>query len=309
MRYSKGVMSYGRAISSVGAICLFLAPFAHADVKHVVARGHTIDAISRRYHVPAKTIMDANHITDPRHLKVGDVLTIPGVTPPPGKEPQLKTEPTKEKPAAKPAKMPTYAAASKTPGVLHVRRIATAEDFAVRVSDRRGRMPPTTLKTMETMLRHPSGQTHPIDARLVALMGIVSDHFGGRKIEVISGFRPYSPTQYTPHSNHNIGYAVDFRVSGVPNEVVRDFCRTLHNTGVGYYPSSTFVHLDARAAPAFWIDYSKPGEPPRYNAPNLDPDEGASDVAADVHLSGGPDPDEGGSTATPDEIVFPRLSL
>ena len=61
--------------------------------------------------------------------------------------------------------------------------------------------------------------------------------------------------------DHN-GKAVDFRVTGVPNEVVRDFCRTLKNTGCGYYPNSTFVHLDVRESSAFWIDYSKPGEPP-----------------------------------------------
>ena len=74
------------------------------------------------------------------------------------------------------------------------------------------------------------------------------------------------------------GKAIDFRVSGVPNEAVRDFCRTLKNTGCGYYPHSVFVHMDVRDASAFWIDYSKPGEAPRYNAPNVDADEGTSDV-------------------------------
>jgi uncharacterized protein YcbK (DUF882 family) len=186
--------------------------------------------------------------------------------------------------------------------VIHLHRLATNEDFSIRVADRRGRLPPTALKSFETVLRHPTGQTHPIDARLVALLGIVSDHFGGREIDVISGFRPFSPTQYTAHSNHNIGRAIDFRVAGVPNEVVRDFCRTLRNVGVGYYPNSVFVHLDVRATSAFWIDYSKPGEPPRYNAPNLDPDEGASDVSAEAHLGGAaPDPAAEGSNQTPVE--------
>ena len=59
------------------------------------------------------------------------------------------------------------------------------------------------------------------------------------------------------------GLVVDFRVVGVPNEAVRDFCRTLRNTGCGYYPNSVFVHMDTRDSSAFWIDYSKPGEPPR----------------------------------------------
>jgi Bacterial protein of unknown function (DUF882) len=111
----------------------------------------------------------------------------------------------------------------------------------------------------------------------------VSDHFGSRRLEIISGFRPYTSTQYTAHSNHNIGHAMDFRVVGVPNEVLRDYCRTLKNVGVGYYPNSTFVHLDVRSSSAFWIDYSRPGEPPRYNEANVDADEGTSDVSDDVH--------------------------
>jgi hypothetical protein len=87
------------------------------------------------------------------------------------------------------------------------------------------------------------------------------------------------------HSNHNVGKAIDFRVAGVPNEVLRDYCRTLKNVGVGYYPNSTFVHLDARATPTFWIDYSRPGEPPRYNSPNVDADEGTSDVTEEPHFT------------------------
>ena len=46
-------------------------------------------------------------------------------------------------------------------------------------------------------MRSSGNLAHPPDARLVSLLGIVSDHFGGRKIEVISGFRPYTPTQHT----------------------------------------------------------------------------------------------------------------
>lgn len=131
----------------------------------------------------------------------------------------------------------------------------------------------------------PDRADHFIDARLLALLGLVSNHFGSRRIDIISGFRPYSPTQYTAHSNHNVGHAVDFRIEGVPNEVVRDFCRTLHDVGVGYYPNSVFVHLDSRATSAYWVDFSHPGEAPKYDAPNPAIDEGASDVAGEVHVA------------------------
>jgi uncharacterized protein YcbK (DUF882 family) len=271
-----------RLVSSLAlssALVLFVS-FASADVQHVVGKGHTIEAISNRYHVPAKTIIEANHLKDVKRLRPGDVLTIP-------KAEAKKDEKRVDKKDAK-AKVATkepvsFVARPKTPGVVHLKRIASTEEADLRVTDGSGKVAAATLKSIEKLMRSQAGAAHPIEPRLVALLGVVSNHFGSRKIEIVSGFRPYSPTQYTAHSNHNHGKAIDFRVVGVPNEAVRDFCRTLRNTGCGYYPNSTFVHMDARESPAFWIDYSKPGEPPRYNAPNVDADEGTSDVQGDPH--------------------------
>lgn len=312
---------------------------ASADVTHVVGKGHTIDAIAARYHVTAKAITQANPNVNPKRLRIGETLTIPGVAPKGGDkttpvakaEGQAKAAPAGKTPgtsgapgasgaaasgnaahangrstvgatattAAKPEKTTgkdAYAGKSKHPGVVHLVRFGTGEEASVNVSAR-GKVPGAALEQFKKMMHSTSGQTHTPDARLVALLGIVSNHFGGKKIEIISGFRPFSPKQYTPHSNHNHGRAMDFRVQGVPNTVVRDFCRTLHDVGVGYYPNSVFVHLDVRSAPAFWIDYSKPGEPPRYHAPNVDADEGASDVHAEHPTLNGPPP--GSSTETP----------
>ena len=58
------------------------------------------------------------------------------------------------------------------------------------------------------------------------------------------------------------GLACDFRVVGVKNTELRDYLRhAFKHVGVGYYPNSSFVHLDVRqGASAFWIDYSGPGE-------------------------------------------------
>lgn len=109
-----------------------------------------------------------------------------------------------------------------------------------------------------------TGQHESIHDRLIKMLVKVSDHFGGRPIRVVSGFRPYSPLQYTPHSRHNLGHAADFLIPGVPNTSLRDFCMTLEDVGVGYYPNSTFVHLDVRQMATYWVDYSGPGEPPRY---------------------------------------------
>ena len=57
------------------------------------------------------------------------------------------------------------------------------------------------------------------------------------------------------------GLACDFRVEGVKTTELRDYLRkAFDKVGVGYYPNSTFVHLDVRKdRSAFWIDYSGPG--------------------------------------------------
>src|SRR5690242_7579822 len=72
-----------RASSSLVALAalaaaLVVPALAHADVQHTVGRGHTIEAIANRYHVSAKAILEANHLKDVKHLRVGEVLTIPG---------------------------------------------------------------------------------------------------------------------------------------------------------------------------------------------------------------------------------------
>lgn len=279
-------MRTGLPLSALVGATALLSSVASADVQHTVARGHTVEAIANRYHVSVRSIVEKNHLKDVKRLKVGDVLTIPNVDPPKKKATRDDKDAKKDRAKGKVGKggkaeratPPTYAAKPKTPGVVHVRRAGTSEEVDLRIADKSGKISAATLRSFEKMLRAPSGVSHPVEARLVSLLGLVSNHFGSRKIEVVSGFRPYAPAQYTAHSNHNHGKAIDFRVVGVPNDAVRDFCRTLRNVGCGYYPNSTFVHMDVRERSAFWIDYAKPGEPPRYNAPDVEADEGTSDV-------------------------------
>ncbi|MDB4941875.1 MAG: Ribonuclease [Labilithrix sp.] len=107
---------------------------------------------------------------------------------------------------------------------------------------------------------------HRVDERLAQRIQALADHFGkpgaAIKMSIVSGVRPTSVG-----SMHATGRAVDFRIEGTKNEDVVAFCKTLTDTGCGYYPNSSFVHLDVRdpgKGHVAWIDASGPGETPRY---------------------------------------------
>jgi Bacterial protein of unknown function (DUF882) len=107
-----------------------------------------------------------------------------------------------------------------------------------------------------------------VDPRLLERLAIVAEHFGKKgkttHVQLISGYRPTSAGSY-----HSTARALDFRIEGAKNEDVVAFCKTLPDTGCGYYPNSLFVHMDVRdhgAGHVSWIDASGPGESPRYVA-------------------------------------------
>lgn len=113
---------------------------------------------------------------------------------------------------------------------------------------------------------------HP---RLLWALQRLADEFPRRTMYLISGYRPLArvgggTTDDDGHGHRSLhadGRAIDLHVHGVPDEKVFEACRKLKDVGCGYYPNSTFVHVDVRRAhsgKAFWIDASAPGEPSRY---------------------------------------------
>jgi hypothetical protein len=100
-------------------------------------------------------------------------------------------------------------------------------------------------------------RVHP---ELLERIARIAEAFEGHTIEIQSGYRPNAPRT----SRHFHARAADLFVIGVPREQVRDLARTFDQTGVGWYPNSTFVHIDVREESEYWIDVSRPGESPRY---------------------------------------------
>jgi len=275
-----------RGAAWLAAVLIAFSPLyaGAAEIVHVVGKGQTLGRIAKRYRVSVDALREANSLRAGERIHPGLSLVIPEK----GKEgdaARKAAELGKKGKRGAPRAVPDEkgdAAFSRRPvrrGV--VRLVRGTERLEVQTLTRRGHLAPAALAGFSRILRfYPTGATLAMDARLAALVGQVSDHFHGQPLHVVSGFRPYSPVQYTAHSNHNVGRAMDFSVEGVPNTVVRDFCRTFRNAGVGYYPNSSFVHLDVRAAKAYWIDYSHPGEAPHYDSPTSQgtADESAGDV-------------------------------
>lgn len=233
-------MRFG-AIAALLTVVLGTQP-ARGDVTYLAEKGDTLLSIARRHHVSLRAVAQANHLKETAQPSIGQALVIPGHD-------------------RSPARVAERAAER---GTIHAER--AGEKVRIRVRDSSGHISDNALKAFQNLMRQ-GAASFPVDPRLLALVSVVSDHFGGRTLEVVSGYRTYTPTQFTPHSNHNLGRALDFKIDGVKNEDVWAYCRTFRNAGCGYYPNSGFVHLDVREAKASWIDRSLPGDPPQYDAP------------------------------------------
>jgi uncharacterized protein YcbK (DUF882 family) len=117
-----------------------------------------------------------------------------------------------------------------------------------------GRLEPEALRDIDRVLRdHRNGEVRPIDRRLLDLLDDLRVGLGTREpYHVISGYR--SPaTNALLHSNsggvarhslHIDGKAIDIRVPGTRLADLRGAALALGRGGVGYYPSTDFVHVD-----------------------------------------------------------------
>lgn len=207
-----------------------------------VRRGQTLSHIARRNGCTVADLQRLNRLGKRTSLREGKRLMLPGY------DPGVRRKRDWGKPAQ--------------PGTVRIRR---GEDEAtIALVDEAGHVRMEGLEALAVLMRHPGetgeGLPHP---RLARLLAAISDHFGGRPVHLVSGFREAGG--YTSDgSRHVQGRAADISVAGVPRRTLFEFCRSLKDTGCGYYPRSVFVHVDAREHSAQWVDWSRPGKRPRY---------------------------------------------
>jgi uncharacterized protein YcbK (DUF882 family) len=113
---------------------------------------------------------------------------------------------------------------------------------------------PDALQEINYLLRdYHTDDVHPIDTALLDQLYDLKQTLGVNKpFNIVSGYRsPFTNAQLRKHSHgvaehslHMQGRAIDIRVDGVATKTIRNAALTMARGGVGYYPSSKFVHLD-----------------------------------------------------------------
>jgi LysM repeat protein len=207
---------------------------------HRIERGDSLSVIAWRYGTSVKALAAANGLTEKQTIRTGQKLVIPQHSRAGGGDDWLR-----------------YARPAKQRGRLEFYTLNESRFRDVVVED--GKLLPSAREEISRILGA-KGSHPPLSERLIRLLVRVSDTFGGRPLRVVSGYRSSS---FFSDSRHKTSEAVDFSIPGIPNEVLRQYLLLLDDVGVGYYPNSSFIHLDVRGCSMAWVDYAGPGEAPR----------------------------------------------
>jgi len=134
------------------------------------------------------------------------------------------------------------------------------EEIKVNIYNADGSFNEEALKALSHVMRCKRTDTEkPMEPHLFEILSAIQDHFAGKRLEVISGFR----NQRKVTSMHFHATAADIRIDGVHEKKVREFASSLDSggMGVGIYPNAHFVHVDVRPWPSYrWTDYSRSGD-------------------------------------------------
>jgi uncharacterized protein YcbK (DUF882 family) len=113
---------------------------------------------------------------------------------------------------------------------------------------------PGALAAVNHVLRdHRNNEIHQIDPELLDLLTALSRRLEtGPRFEVISGYRSPATNamlhaesaEVAKSSLHTVGKAIDIRMAGLNLAYLHGAALSLDMGGVGYYPSSDFVHVD-----------------------------------------------------------------
>lgn len=141
-----------------------------------------------------------------------------------------------------------------TPRVLKLRNAHTQETLQTMYWQR-GDYDQNELSKMKRFMRDwRTGEEVTVDTKLLDMVWAVAQRTGtAPEFVVLSGYRSPATNQMLIDSGHSgvardslhmQGRAMDITVPQIPLSVLRDAALDLAAGGVGYYPSSNFLHMD-----------------------------------------------------------------
>ena len=152
----------------------------------------------------------------------------------------------------------------KPSGTIAISAENLGESTTLNIYKPDGSFDEASLAKLDDMYRCvKTGEVRAVRAELYEQLSRIYDHFGGKQIQLVSGFR----FAERDSSRHFHASAMDIRVADTSFRDVYAFAETLDmgNMGIGQYPTTGFVHIDFRAPgePSYrWTDYSGHGSGP-----------------------------------------------
>ena len=154
----------------------------------------------------------------------------------------------------------------KPSGDVWVRADNLNEEVKVNIYKPDGSFDEAALAKLDDLFRCvKTGAVRAVRADLYEQLSRFNDHFEGKRIDLISGFRFAERNS----SRHFHASAMDIRIPGVSIREMYKFAESLDagGMGIGLYPTSQFIHVDFRAPgePSYrWTDTSGPGSGKRH---------------------------------------------
>ena len=149
----------------------------------------------------------------------------------------------------------------KPSGDIWVRAENLNEELKVNIYKPDGSYDEAALAKLDELFRCvKTGEVRAVRADLYEQLSRFYDHFEGKRIDLISGFRFAERNS----SRHYHASAMDIKVEGVSIREMYKFAESLDagGMGLGLYPTSNFIHVDFRAPgePSYrWTDWSGHG--------------------------------------------------
>lgn len=137
--------------------------------------------------------------------------------------------------------------------ILSFHNVHTDEELTIRCCPDQDYDRETRLRFSSLLRDHHADEVREMDPGLIDIFFALSAFTGSAgAFKILSGYRSPETNSWLRRSSHGVaehsmhieGKAVDIRMDDMSTRAIRDAGRALAMGGVGYYPSSNFVHLD-----------------------------------------------------------------